>query len=54
MPPGSHAGVGGMVGGVPTPKLCSRRQTVFLHVPFRGRVKIGLPQLNLFDPEKFR
>lgn len=42
MPPGSHVGVGGMVGGVPAPKLCSGRQTVFLHVPFRARVKIGL------------
>lgn len=50
VPPGSHVGVGGMVGGVPAQKLCAGRQTVLLHVPFGGRVKIGLPTTKFIWP----
>lgn len=48
--PGYHAGIGGRVRGGPVLESCSGRQTVFPHMPFRGRVKTGLPTIKVVWP----
>lgn len=48
--PGYHAGIGGRVGGGPVLESYSERQTVFLHMPFRGRVRIGLSTTKVVWP----
>lgn len=48
--PGCHAGIGGRLRGDPVLESYSGRQTVILHMPFRGRVRIGLPAIKVVWP----
>lgn len=48
--PSYRAGIGGRVRGGPVLESYYGRQTLFLHMPFRERFRIGLPTINVVWP----